>query len=187
MALVSCCLQTTSWTMLEYDLEFKVKRGSDTENPDNTSNPVHPSNTYPGTSWQWTYSERRPGNEVTISSLKKVAAYLEDGPSSSGGCINTCGSTPGVSTPVGDPTTSPGFLYEVTYQGYWRLISGSGPSLIRGQHKLMLKRYFIRKKRNQQYSNMHLCGKACPPCDGIKEFDDTAKIENQWNTWTPKI
>ena len=187
MAIVTCCLETTSWTMQETDLEFKVKRGSDVLDPNNTSSPGHPANSYPNTSWSWSYSEMAPGTEKVISSLKKQAAFIETAPTSSG-CINTCGGDPGARTQVGSPVQhGPSFLYEVSYYGQWRKLSGVGPNLIRGKHILNLKRIFTKTRFNQDYTNIHLCGRNCPPCNGIKEFDYIDQICSQWNNWTPKI
>jgi len=187
MAIITCCLEVTSWTMQETDLEFKIIRASDVTEPNNTSNPEHPSNAFPGTSWKWIYTEAKPGKERVVSTLKKQAAFIATAPTSNG-CINTCGGDLGAKTPVGGPVQhGPTHLYEVSYMGYWRKVSGFGPFLIRGKHIITVKRIFTKTRFNQDYTYLHLCGRNCPPCNGIKEFDDIDKICNEWNNWKPKV
>lgn len=171
---MACCNCTTTWTCEETDLVFKVYYNFESYSPSS-----------PGASWTWTYTVGTPPDSKIISVATGAKSEITSGPNSSCDCTNNSSGSIVSENPTGEEERIMG-SFNPTYQGYWLRSEGGKVLTIRGHANWRAVRSSVRKKKNVDYTNSHMCGDGCPGATGNWNWDDIEAIEDIWETLEPK-
>ena len=172
------CKVTTSWTETVTDGVIYADK------IDETINPPKPTTKPAGATFgEWILGGVTLNNPKSFKFQEKKEIKIEFSNPNAIGCINTCGTPKTVkkdlpieSIKVIDKT----FDQCIENNGYWifnnPLIKGQvNITTIKATYQVKIK--YTSTKYYLQHD--HLCGGNCPPCNNLRNFDDTKSLEDE--------